>query len=626
VLAVTLVFGQTLLHGFVDYDDSSYVYENPQVARGLTVEGVALAFSQSHAFNWHPLTWLSHMLDCQLYGLQHPGGHHLTNVLLHAATAVLLFLVLRQMSGDLWPSAFVAALFAVHPLHVESVAWVAERKDVLSGLFFVLTLIAYVAYARREFSLFRYLLVTALFACGLMAKPMLVTLPFVLLLLDYWPLGRVGGGRWAVGGECEEAGGAQCEVRRPRLTAPRSLRPVHTSPPTAHRPPPTSSTSRVLLEKLPWIGMTIASCVVTQLAQQEAVKSLERYPLPWRVGNALFSFVAYLGQLVYPAGLAVFYPHPGDSLPYWQIAGASLVLVGITLAVVALRKKHPYLLVGWLWYLGMLVPVIGLVQVGSQGMADRYTYLTQIGLYLAVAWGATHLLRTVPYLRSAFVVAASAVVAVLTCASWLQASYWLSSESLWAHARLVTPGNYLADTNLGIILAGRGQLDDAVVAFEEALNIRPDDAKAHNNLGDILMRRGQVEDAMPHFRKALKINPNYAEAHYNLGIALRRRGQVDEAIAHFRQAVKIKPDHAKAHNNLGEALTFQGNLEDAIPHFQEALKIEPNYAEAHNNFGVALAYRGEFDAATAQFQKTLAIKPDDRDARYNLDQIRAKQK
>ena len=352
-----MVFGQTVRHEFINCDDDQYVYENPQVARGFTAQGIVWAFTHFHSANWHPLTWLSHMLDCQLYGLNHPGGHHLTNVLLHAASAILLFLVLRQMTGDLWPSAFVAALFAIHPLHVESVAWVAERKDVLSGLFFMLTLAAYVGYARRPFSLLRYLLVTVLFALGLMAKPMLVTLPFVLLLLDYWPLGRIGAA-------------------------------VPQSPQQARLPRQSSlALRRVLLEKLPWLVLTAASCVVTRFAQQTALVSTERLPLPSRIANALVSYVAYLGQFFYPVGLAVLYPYPQSTLPIWKIVGALLLLVGISLAVLACRRKCPYLLVGWLWYLGMLVPVIGLVQVGDQSMADRYTYLTQIGLYIALAWG-----------------------------------------------------------------------------------------------------------------------------------------------------------------------------------------------------------------------------------------------
>ena len=350
LLAVALVFGQTVRHDFVNYDDNAYVYENPQVAGGLTAHGIAWAFTSFHVSNWHPLTWLSHMLDCQFYGL-HAGGHHLTNVLLHAATAILLFLVLRRMTGDLWPSAFVAAVFAIHPLRAESVAWVAERKDVLSGLFFMLTLGAYAGYARRPFSLGRYLTVVLLFALGLMAKPMLVTLPFVLLLLDYWPLGRIG----------------------------------------PHRRTGISSFRRVVVEKIPLLALTAASCVATVIAQGTAVIAIDVIPLPSRIANALVSYVAYMGQLFYPAGLAVLYPHPEGGLPIWKVAASSLVLAGISAAALVWRRRFPYLFVGWFWYVGMLVPVIGLVQVGLHAMADRYTYLPQIGLCIAVTWGVAQL-------------------------------------------------------------------------------------------------------------------------------------------------------------------------------------------------------------------------------------------
>ena len=355
-LAILLVFGQTLRHEFVNYDDIEYVYKNAQVVRGVTAEGIGWAFTHAHAANWHPLTWISHMLDCQLYGLE-PWGHHLTSLLLHAATAILLFLVLLRMTGDLWPCAFVAAVFAIHPLRVESVAWVAERKDVLSGFFFVLTIGAYVNSLRRPFSLARYLPVIVLFALGLMSKPMLVTLPVVLLLLDYWPLGRVP--------DCGNASG--------------SSKPLH-----------------LLIEKLPLFALVLLSCGVTLWAQRGAgaMEALKHLPLDWRLGNAAVATVAYLGQLFYPAHLAVYYPHPGFDLPAWKILGASLVLIGVTAGAWVWRRKHPYLLVGWLWYLVMLLPVIGLVQVGNQAMADRYTYLPQIGVAIGLSWGIAQVTRT----------------------------------------------------------------------------------------------------------------------------------------------------------------------------------------------------------------------------------------
>ena len=393
LLAVALVFGQTLRFDFVNYDDNDYVYGNPHVAHGLTARGMTWAFATGHASNWHPLTWLSHMVDCQLYGLKWPGGHHLTNVLLHAASTIILFLVLREMTGQLWPSAFVAALFAIHPLHVESVAWVAERKDVLSGLFFMLTLAAYVRYARRPFSLGRYLLVAALFALGLMAKPMLVTLPFVLLLLDYWPLGRFSP-RIAVDGRTENGRG--------RLSIAMPL----------------------LLEKLPLLSLAAISCVVTVWAQRGAVSSLDVVPFSSRVANAAISYTAYLGQLFHPIGLAVFYPHPKNNVPIGEVFGAFLLMAGIFAAVIASRRKCPYLLVGWLWYVGTLVPVIGLMQVGAQARADRYTYLTQIGLYIAIAWGVSQLSSVWPHRRWVCGATSALVMVLLAICAWGQASYW----------------------------------------------------------------------------------------------------------------------------------------------------------------------------------------------------------
>ncbi len=367
------VFGQTLNHEFVNFDDNDYVYENPVVAQGLTFRGIVWAFTHVHSANWHPLTWLSHMLDCQLYGL-HPGGHHLTNVLLHIATVIVLFLVLRQMTGALWRSAFVAALFAIHPLRVESVAWVAERKDVLSGLFFMLTIGAYVRYARRPWSLARHGLVALLFAMGLMSKPMLVTLPVVLLLLDYWPLQRVEPGKL----------------------------------------------SGLVLEKLPLFALSAASCAVTFLAQSQAIQSIGSFSLPLRLGNALAASMIYLGQIVYPAGLAAFYPYPLNGLPAWEVALAGLLLVGFSIVAWRERRKQPWLLMGWLWYLVMLLPVAGIIQVGVQAHADRYTYLPQIGVYMAVTWLAAEWGAKWRMGRAALGGLMSAMLAVLMVCAWKQ--------------------------------------------------------------------------------------------------------------------------------------------------------------------------------------------------------------
>ena len=373
LIAITwLVFGQTLSHEFVNFDDHVYVYENPVITGGLTLPGIIWAFTHSHARNWHPLTTISHMLDCQLFGLN-AGGHHFTNVFLHTIAVVSLFLVLRQMTGgpsrtgSLWPSAFVAALFAIHPLHVESVAWISERKDVLSGVFFMLTLSAYVRYARRP-SVARYVMMTILFALGLMSKPMLVTLPFVLLLLDYWPLGR---------GRGMEISGERSEVRRERSVVSGQWSVVSRR---------WSVVRGLVVEKIPLFALSTASCLATLLVQRQAAGSIDQLPFAWRVNNAIVTCVAYIWQMLWPVKLAVFYPHPDNRLLLWQIFLALALLIAITVAVIALRQKRPYLIAGWLWYLGMLVPVIGLVQVGEQARADRYTYLPQVGLYLALTW------------------------------------------------------------------------------------------------------------------------------------------------------------------------------------------------------------------------------------------------
>src|SRR6266513_4169950 len=403
-----LVFGQTLRHDFINYDDPRYVYENTKITSGVSLSGIAWAFTHIHSMNWHPLTTISHMLDCQVYGLK-PGGHHFTNVLLHIVAAILLFLALQEMTGTFWNSAFVAAVFAIHPLRVESVAWIAERKDVLSGVFFMLTLLAYVYYVRLP-RVARYLLVLFVFACGLMSKPMLVTLPFVLLLLDYWPLARIEGQFW-----------------------------------------------KRVLEKIPLIALSAASSVTTFLVQKGAVGHTEELPIFERINNAVVSYVLYIWQMLWPVDLAVFYPHPENRLPSWEIVSCLVLLACATVVAIALRKRRPYLITGWLWYLGMLVPVIGLVQVGWQGRADRYTYLPQIGLYIMVAWSAFDLTAPLRYQRAIVDGMAAVVLGALVWAASVQASYWRNSETLWTHALAVTPSNDVAENNLGIVLLSQSR-------------------------------------------------------------------------------------------------------------------------------------------------------------------------
>jgi len=602
---IWVVFGQTLGHEFVNYDDDLYVYENPAVTRGLTLQGIIWAFTHVHCSNWHPLTWVSHMLDCQFYGLS-PGGHHLTNILFHTATAILLFLILRQMTGALWRSAFVAAVFAIHPLRVESVAWVAERKDVLSGLFFMLTIGAYVRYVQRRLKVegresraqavpaldsrlwtLDYYLVVLFFALGLMCKPMLVTLPFVLMLLDYWPLERVTSDKW--------------RVTRFRIPVPQL-----------------SSLNHLLLEKLPLLGLAVASGVVTIFAQTDAIQSFEQISLSLRVGNALISYVAYLGQMFWPLGLAVLYPFTAGGVGVSEVVLSLGLLAGISTGVFVLRRRRPYFLTGWLWYLIMLAPVIGIVQVGAQARADRYTYLPQIGLYLLLTWAAADLCAGWRHRRVVLGGGSTIILMALIFCARAQTVYWRNSESLWTHTLACTSDNFIGHNNLGTALLKTGNADEAMVHYQMALEIKPDFAEAHNNLGNFLFQKGSVDEAMVHYQMALEIKPDYAEAHYNLGYALLKMGNVDEAIAHFQKALQIKPDYAEAHNNLGYALIQKGSVDEAIPHFQKALQIKPDYADAHNNLGNILLEKGSVDEAIIHFQKALQIKPDDADAHNNL--------
>jgi protein O-mannosyl-transferase len=566
--AVLLVFGRTLRHDFLNYDDDQYFYANPQVQHGLTWSGVTWALQATDAANWHPLTWLSLMLDVQLFGVS-PAGPHLTNVLLHAANTVLLFLLLKRLAdrrsdksagakatqaGALWPSAMVAALFGLHPLHVESVAWVAERKDVLSGLFFMLTLLFYARFAQatglRTGTLEAkpgnngsgdYWLALLFFALGLMRKPMLVTLPFVLLLLDYWPLARftIHDSRFAI--------------------------------------------RRLAWEKLPFFVLSGISCVVTLIAQQQAIEPIEWLPLSQRVSNALVSYIAYLGKTFYPAKLAIFYPHAEEGQPLLQIALALILLAGISAGVLALRQMRPCLLVGWLWYLGMLVPVIGLVQVGEQARADRYTYLPIIGVFIMLAWSTGEVFERWRYRCRVLGAGAFTVIAALMLCASIQTSYWRNSESLWTHTLACTSRNYVGHNNLGIVLAKRGQSVEAMEHCQMALEIKPGYMDAHNNFGIILAGQGRAAEAMEHFQKALEIKPDFAEAHYNLGNLLAKQGRSAEAMEHFLQALAIKPDSAKVHYRLALALKDQGRFEAAIPHFQKVLELEPRPMLAQNS-------------------------------------------
>ena len=558
ITAVLLVYWQVGDHEFINYDDNVYITDNAQVQKGLTRTGIIWAFTTNHTGNWHPLTWISHMLDCELYGLN-PRGHHLTNVLLHMANAILLFVVLRWMTGAIWRSGLVAALFALHPLHVESVAWAAERKDVLSIFFWMLTMMAYVYYVKRPGTR-RYVLVLVNFSLGLMAKPMLVTLPFVLLLLDYWPLNRF----------------------QPRATTGSVV-----DQPLGFRSfgDDKSPILKAVMEKVPLFVMSLLSSLVTVIAQQKAgaVSTLEIVPFKLRIANGLVSFVAYMGKMIWPLDLAVFYPHPGSELQIWKPAAAGLFL--LIVSTVALRVAHrcQYVLVGWLWYLGTLVPVIGLVQVGEQAMADRYTYVPLIGLFIAVVWGFADLGKGWRSRRWLISVTAAVMLLALMAGSWLQVGYWKDSIKLFQHTLDVTSNNYVAHYTLGNALALQGNLTGSVTHYNKALRINPNFAEAHNNLGNALALQGNLTGAISHYNKALQINPDHAEAHRNLAVGLDRQGKHQEALQHYAEALRINPHDAQSHNNLGVALAEQGRLKEAVVHFTEALKIDPSFKEAQRN-------------------------------------------
>ena len=562
---VWIAFGQTLHHDFVNYDDGPYVYDNPRIISGLTPGNIQWAFTHVHAANWHPLTTISHMLDCQLYGLQ-PWGHHLTNILLHAAAAILLFLALWRLTDNIWPSAFVAALFAIHPAHVESVAWVAERKDVLSAVFFILTLWAYARYARSDrFSWRRYTTVLVLFALGLMCKPTLVTLPLVLLLLDYWPLGRVRN-QWSV-------------IRG------------------------------LILEKIPLFVLSAASCVATILAQKEAFAPTRAIPLQERVANAVVAYVEYLGQAIYPAHLAVLYPYPEGSLSVAQAIVALVFLLIVSVIFFVWRKAYPFAVTGWFWFVGMLVPMIGIVQVGSQPRADRYTYLPEIGLYIVATWGAMELFKRWQHKREVFAVALLIIGAFVT-RSYFQTSYWRNSETLWRHTVDITSRNYIAHNNLAGTLLDRGQLGEAIAHYTEALEIKPDVAQVQSNLGNALVREGQVEEAIVHLQKALQIDPAYAEAYNHMGSALMKKGQAAEAVAYYQKAVQLNASYADAYNNLGVAFLRNGQVDEAIAHYRKAVAINPGSAEMQYNLGNVLAREGNWADAIECYQAALSTERD----------------
>lgn len=601
LISTALIYERVLECGFTNYDDPNYIVKNSHVTTGLSAGNVAWAFTTGHASNWHPLTWISHMLDCQLFGLN-PAGHHLANLLFHLFDVLLLFAVMRRMTGALWRSACVAALFAWHPLHVESVAWLSERKDVLSALFWLLAMWTYLGYVKRlavrdPGAKSYYALTLFFFVCGLMSKPMVVTLPFAFLLMDYWPLARIPGGQTA-----EFDSGTTTEHGFGQL-----------------------SFSRAVLEKTPMLALALAASVVTFLVQQHggAVSSLETIPLPERAENALVAYVRYLGKLFCPANLSIYYPFQHD-LPAWQWAGAILLLAAISWLAIAWRQRHPFFITGWLWFVGTLVPVIGLVQVGMQSMADRYMYLPSIGLFIAVVWGAGEIIQRRPVFRIPAMAAGTAALAACVVLTVVQTAYWRNSITLFSHAILVTKDNVVAYVNLGEAYDAEGRSAEAKQEFMKALQINPESASTLNGMGAVYAHGGNRSDAVKYFESALRKQPFFGDAHYNLGNVLAGEGKYAEAAEQYAEAVRAKPESADAHNNLGAMLFKLGRLDEAKKEFQLALKANPDLAEAEDDLGALYMKEGKLDEARKHYAEAVRIDPNSAHAQNRLGFLMAK--
>ena len=557
-LAALAVFYQVHKFGFVNYDDRTYVSQNPNVQSGMTFETIKWAFTTGRSSNWHPLTWLSHTLDWQLYG-DNAGGHHITNLIFHIANTLLLFIILSQMTSKLWQSAFVAALFALHPLHVESVAWVSERKDVLSTFFWMLTMWAYLRYVKLP-NFWRYLFAMLMFALGLMSKPMLVTLPFVLLLLDYWPLERFG----------------------------------------------KRTVFYLIREKTPFIILSAASSVITFLVQRSggAVVTTALIPLRFRVFNVLVSYVNYIEKMIWPSRLSFFYPHPQQNISILYTAAAAVILLIITIVIIRYSKNHRYLVTGWFWYLGTLLPVIGLVQVGSQAMADRYSYIPLTGLFIIIAWGFPALAAKWKFKKIVITSSAILIISALSICTYIQLRYWRNSLTLFQHALEVTENNHIAHLQMAESLYEEQRLDEAVGEYQKYLQIISDDSEVLNVFGVALGRLGRQEEAVKSLTKALQIKPNFAEAHANLGYALTIQGNLEKASVHFLRALQLDPNSAESHSHFGKILLRSGKINEAITHFERALKLKPDWVELMNT----MAWYMAVNTNTAVYNPGRAVK------------------
>ncbi|MCX8053145.1 MAG: tetratricopeptide repeat protein [Armatimonadetes bacterium] len=600
LLAVVIIaiYWPVANYGLVNMDDHCYVTNNRYVRSGLSVRNVAWAFSTFTEANWHPLTWVSLQLDCTI-DPSHSRALHLTNLLLHLANTLFLFIVLELMTGSRWRSAFVAALFAVHPLHVESVAWVSERKDVLSTLFWMLTMLAYVCWVRAP-SAKRYVLVVATFALGLLAKPMLVSLPILLLLIDIWPLGRLQFTSYRLQG---------AKVKRAATNAQN----------------PKPNTRHLLIEKTPLFALAAASCVVTYVAQFRggAMTELACYPLGMRLANAFVSYIAYLIKTIWPVRLAAFYPHPENTLPQWQVfVCAMLFMLASVLAVRAARRRS-YITVGWFWYVISLVPVIGIVHVGLQGMADRYTYVPLIGIFLVIAWGVPEIVRRFFGATSGRFTIGLAITSILTLAvvAHKQVGVWRDDITLFGHAARVTKRNALAYASLGIAYQDRGQPKRALKEFYRGLAANPNYGPIHNCIGNALIAQGKLDEGLVHLCEAVRLRPKQPEAHYNLAIALSKKGLLDEAVAEYTEALVLKPNYADAHNNLAIVLMRQGRLHDALEHSRKATRLVPENVRFRRTLALALTQKGDVRAAMREYRAVLRLQPSDTIARFEIGRL-----
>lgn len=584
VLLVLAVFWPVQHYDFVNYDDNLYVQDNHHLEEGLTAKSLQWMLTATDGGSWHPVTWLSLFVDYRLYGPD-PGGFHRTNMLIHALTTVLLFLVLTAMTGSLWKCTLAAALFGIHPLHVESVAWIAERKDVLCGLFWMLTMGSYLWYARKP-GIGRYLTVCSLFLLGMASKAMIVTLPFLLVLLDFYPLHRVIG---------------------------------KGSPPVESSPWKRAALPVLVLEKLPLILLAAAASAAAVYSQGKAgaLVPVDTYGFDARLANAIVSYGSYLVKTLRPTDLSVFYPLPA-ARPVLEILSHGFLLVAISLGVLIGRQRYPYLALGWLWYLGTLVPVIGLVHIGSQAMADRYTYIPLIGIFIVLAWGGADLAAALRLRRPLRMFLSAALILAPALLSARQVEVWQNDRTLFSQAVRVVPDNWLAYNNLGTALRGRGDHEASIAAIRKALAVRPHYAAGYNNLGNTLMATGAYEEAGAQYRKALEIQPDLASAHSNLANSLVAGGKTEDALRHYRIALRIDPSFVDAHYNLGIALVKLGRIDEGLLHLEQSVSLRPNNSDAWNNLGVAQALRGKREEAAASFRRVLQLNPNHREAKKNL--------